>query len=105
MDPREGSTGTSVTIDGTRKIIKPAPGPRVLVLQDGQGVLSVSLLLYLKEIMQEISLLEDKTNSTTKGVRSDLPCDYFDLICGSRMGGLYAILLGHLCMVRAGTSH
>lgn len=101
MDPQGDSTGINVTIDGTRKIVKPARGPRVLVLEDGSGVLSISLLLYLKEIMQEISLEEDKTNPTTKGVRSSLPCDYFDLICGYRMGGLYAILLGYLRMVRA----
>ena len=101
MDPRRGSSGVSVAIDGTRKIIKPARGPRVLVLDDGRGVLSISLLQYLKEIMEAISAVNDRTSSITEGVQIALPCDYFDLICGSRMGGLYAVLLGHLGMVRA----
>ena len=105
MDPPRGNPGFSVTIDGTRKIIKPARGPRVLVLDDGRGVLSISLLQYLKEIMEAISLVKDRTYSILKGVKSALPCDYFDLICGSRMGGLYAVLLGHLGMVRPRASH
>ena len=100
MDPQAGSTGTSVIIDGTCKFFKPARGPRVLVLDDDEGVLSISPLLYLREIMQEICLKADRTGSATKEVRSGLPCDYFDLICGSRMGGLYAVLLGHFGMVR-----
>ena len=101
MDPRRYSSGVSVTIDGTRKTLKPAQGPRVLVLEMGRGVLSISLLQYLKEIMQVISLVKDTTYSITEGVRPALPCGYFDLIFGSRMGGLYAVLLGHLGMVRA----
>lgn len=99
MDPPRGNSGFSVTVDGTRKIIKPARGPRVLVLDDGKGVLSISLLQYLKEIMQAISIVKDRNCSVTEGVQPTLPCDYFDLICGSRMGGLYAVLLGHLGMV------
>ena len=50
--------------------------------------------------MQTISLVKERTNSITEEVQSALPCDYFDLICGSGMGGLYAVLLGHLGMVR-----
>ena len=105
MDPPRGNSGFSVTVDGTRKIIKPARGPRVLVLDDGKGVLSISLLQYLKEIMQAISIVKDRNCSVTEGVQPTLPCDYFDLICGSRMGGLYAVLLGHLGMVRPRASH
>lgn len=51
--------------------------------------------------MEAISFVNDRTSSITEGVQTALPCDYFDLICGSRMGGLYAVLLGHLGMIRA----
>ncbi len=101
MDPRRDSSAVSVTIEETRTITRPARGPRVLILDYGKGVLSISLLQYLKEIMQTISLVKDRTYSITEGVQPALPCDYFDLICGSGMGGLYAVLLGHLGMVRA----
>ena len=101
MDPLRDGSGVSVTVDGTRRIIKPALGPRVLVLDDGHGVLTTSLLLFLKEIMIAISHVKDRIRPNTEGVRPALPCEYFDLICGSGSGGLYAVLFGHLGMVRA----
>ena len=101
MDPRRDSSGFRVTIDATGKTIKPARGPRVLVLDDGHGVLSISPLLYLKEIMDAIPLVKDRIYSNTEGVRTALPCEYFDIICGSGSGGLYAVLLRYLGMVRA----
>ena len=99
MDFLKDSSGISVTIEETRKIIRPARGPRVLTLRYGEGVLSISFLEYLGDLMRTISLVKDGTTSITEEVQPALPCDYFDLICGSGMGGLYAVLLGHLGMV------
>ena len=100
MDPRTESSGFSATVDGNRRIIRPARGPRVLVLDDGEGVRSISLLQYLMFIMHMITCNRDEEVDTREAIQPALPCDYFDLICGSGMGGLYAVLLGHLGMVR-----
>ena len=67
---------------------KPA---RILSL-DGGGVRGVSSLFILKEIMRQIA--RDKNEEDTP-----LPCDYFDLICGTSTGGLIALMLGRLRMV------
>jgi Patatin-like phospholipase len=66
--------------------------PRILAL-DGGGVRGLSSLLILQKLMSEILRL--------KGDREPpLPCQYFDLICGTSTGGLIAIMLGRLHMVR-----
>lgn len=65
------------------------PCPRILLL-DGGGFRGMILLYIIREIMSQIT---GKDNSMA------LPCDYFDLICGSGTGGLIAILLGRLQLV------
>jgi|SRR5947207_9942379 len=66
--------------------------PRVLAL-DGGGVRGLSSLYMLSDIMEEIR----KKMGETKAPR---PCEYFDLIGGTSTGGLIAIMLGRLGMVR-----
>ena len=65
--------------------------PRILAL-DGGGVRGLSSLLILQELMKEI---EDKKEDG----KPALPCEYFDLICGTSTGGLIGIMLGRLRMV------
>jgi len=50
--------------------------------------------LILKEIMEEIQ-------RQSGAQETPLPCQYFDLIGGTSTGGLIAIMLGRLRMVRA----
>ena len=66
--------------------------PRILAL-DGGGVRGLSSLLILKKLMQEVQRIKGDSNLP-------LPCEYFDLICGTSTGGLIAIMLGRLRMVR-----
>jgi Patatin-like phospholipase len=66
--------------------------PRILSL-DGGGVRGLSSLLILREIMEEIG-------RQSKVEETPLPCEYFDLIGGTGTGGLIAIMLGRLRMVR-----
>jgi patatin-like phospholipase/acyl hydrolase len=65
--------------------------PRVLAL-DGGGVRGLSSLLILQKLMSEIQRLKGDS-------QPPLPCQYFDLICGTSTGGLIAIMLGRLRMV------
>jgi Patatin-like phospholipase len=67
--------------------------PRILAL-DGGGVRGLPSLLILRELMEEIGRRQSSAGSTP------LPCDYFDLIGGTSTGGLIAIMLGRLRMVR-----
>ncbi|KZT39524.1 FabD/lysophospholipase-like protein [Sistotremastrum suecicum HHB10207 ss-3] len=67
-----------------------APDPQrglLLLSLDGGGVRGVSQLVMLKEILQR---LDYNTGSRTK------PCDIFDMIGGSGMGGVLALFLGRL---------
>jgi patatin-like phospholipase/acyl hydrolase len=66
--------------------------PRILAL-DGGGVRGLSSLLILQKLMREIQRLKGDS-------QLPLPCQYFDLICGTSTGGLIAIMLGRLRMVR-----
>ena len=54
----------------------------------------LSSLLILREIMEEIQ-------RQSGAEETPLPCQYFDLIGGTSTGGLIAIMLGGLRMVRA----
>jgi patatin-like phospholipase/acyl hydrolase len=65
---------------------------RILCL-DGGGPKGLSSLVILKELMAQIS----RRYGNTSKLR---PCDYFDLICGTGTGGLIAIMLGRLQLVR-----
>jgi patatin-like phospholipase/acyl hydrolase len=71
---------------------------RILSL-DGGGVRGMSSLYILKDLMARVqrqARIADPTPSTS-ALR---PCDLFDLICGTSTGGLIAIMLGRLQMVR-----
>ena len=70
---------------------------RILSL-DGGGVRGISTLYILKEIMRQIARDHDAENPQHPKI-SPLPCDYFDLICGTSTGGLIALMLGRLRMV------
>jgi patatin-like phospholipase/acyl hydrolase len=71
---------------------------RILSL-DGGGVRGISSLYILKELMAQINRQRraENRNEPTSAVS---PCDVFDLICGTSTGGLIAIMLGRLKMVR-----
>lgn len=71
---------------------------RILSL-DGGGVRGISSLCILKEIMAQTKRQQrvDAPSERTPAVR---PCDVFDLICGTSTGGLIALMLGRLEMVR-----
>lgn len=80
--------------DGADALVAPVltnQRPRILSL-DGGGVRSLSSLLILREIMKNISHSENSSETL-------LPSKYFDLICGSGMGGVFAIMFGRLQMV------
>jgi len=71
---------------------------RILSL-DGGGVRGISSLYILKDLMARVQRQARVANPTppTPVFR---PCDLFDLICGTSTGGLIAIMLGRLHMVR-----
>jgi patatin-like phospholipase/acyl hydrolase len=58
-----------------------------LLSLDGGGVRGLSSLLILQKLMKS---LDDRN--------PPLPCDYFDMIAGTSIGGLIAIILGRLHM-------
>src|SRR5208282_1112420 len=67
--------------------------PRILSL-DGGGVRGLSSLLILRGIMEEIG-----RQAIQRIDHTPLPCQYFDLMGGSGMGGVIAMMLGRLRMV------
>lgn len=67
-------------------------GARILSLDDG-GIQCLSSLFILQQLMENVR----------KRLEIDIapePWQQFDLICGSGFGGLLAIMLGRLRMVR-----
>ena len=58
---------------------------------DGGGVRGLSELLILRDIMMSL-----QRRSKSKEV--PLPCEVFDLICGTSTGGIIALMLGRLRM-------
>jgi patatin-like phospholipase/acyl hydrolase len=60
---------------------------------DAGGVRCLSSLKLLEAILQEVHE-QGKTAKVPK------PCEYFDLIGGSEWGGVLALMLGRLRMVR-----
>ena len=71
---------------------------RILSL-DGGGVRCISSLYILKEIMRQIAR-EHAANNPGAAEIFPRPCEYFDLICGTSTGGLIALMLGRLRMVK-----
>jgi len=75
------------------------PGKPLRILSlDGGGVRGISTLYILKEIMRQIARDHDAENPQGPKI-SPLPCEYFDLICGTSTGGLIALMIGRLRMV------
>ena len=73
----------------------PRPGgARILSLDDG-GIKCLSSLFILQQLMEDVRK-RLKTDTAPE------PWQQFDLICGSGFGGLLAIMLGRLRMVRLG---
>ncbi|KAL1761375.1 acyl transferase/acyl hydrolase/lysophospholipase, partial [Schizophyllum commune] len=64
----------------------PKPGIRLLSFDDG-GARGFSMLLMLRDMLAEIEFLTHETA---------LPCEFFDIIAGSGIGGFLALLLGRL---------
>lgn len=71
---------------------------RILSL-DGGGVRGLSSLYILKELMAQIWREYRVENPHAQAV-VPRPCEYFDLICGTSTGGLIALMLGRLRMVK-----
>ncbi|CUA75834.1 Phospholipase A I [Rhizoctonia solani] len=68
-----------------------------LLCFDGGGVRGLSSLFILKEFLHCVQ--HDGTFVRPEGASGEiLPCDYFDMICGTSTGGLIAIMLGKLRM-------
>ena len=67
-------------------------GARILSLDDG-GIQCLSTLFILQQLMENVRK-RLKTDTAPE------PWQQFDLICGSGFGGLLAIMLGRLRMVR-----
>src|SRR5271155_1011476 len=72
--------------------------PRILAL-DGGGVRGLSSLLIVQRLMHEVHRIMTHKGQATVDGKLPLPCEYFDLICGTNTGGLIAIMLGRLRMV------
>jgi patatin-like phospholipase/acyl hydrolase len=69
--------------------------PRILAL-DGGGVRGLSSLLIVQRLMHEVHRIMMHKGQVTADGKLPLPCEYFDLICGTSTGGLIAIMLGRL---------
>jgi patatin-like phospholipase/acyl hydrolase len=82
----------------TDKLTTLAHIPRILAL-DGGGVRGLSSLLIVQRLMHEVQRIMINEGNTTDDGKLPLPCEYFDLICGTSTGGLIAIMLGRLRMV------
>jgi patatin-like phospholipase/acyl hydrolase len=72
--------------------------PRILAL-DGGGVRGLSSLLIVRSLMHEVQRILVDNGQAKTGDKLPIPCQYFDLICGTSTGGLIAIMLGRLRMV------
>jgi Patatin-like phospholipase len=79
----------SADFQGSRPI---STCPRILSL-DGGGARALAALLILREMM---ALIQNQQGL----YEAPFPCEYFDLIGGTGTGGIIAIMLGRLGMVR-----
>ena len=75
------------------------PPLRILSL-DGGGVRGISSLYILQILMEQIALELIRNFKPPEPIPPLRPCQFFDLICGTSTGGLIAIMLGRLEMVR-----
>jgi patatin-like phospholipase/acyl hydrolase len=66
---------------------------KVILSLDGGGMRGLSSLFVLRRIMEG---LRDNPEHPLP-----LPCQYFDLVCGTGTGGLIALMLGRLRMVKS----
>lgn len=66
---------------------------------DGGGVRGISSLLIIEGLMREILRIKVAEGQATEDDPPPLPCECFDLICGTSTGGLIAIMLGRFRMV------
>src|SRR5436189_6140485 len=66
---------------------------------DGGGVKVISSLYMLKELMAQVKR-QNRVDHPNEPLSALRPCDVFDLICGTSTGGLIALMLGRLEMVR-----
>jgi len=73
------------------------PRPLRILALDGGGVRGVSELLILTNLFKRIKFEEN--DGQISGPLPE-PWKYFDLICGTSTGGLLALMLGRLRMVR-----
>src|SRR5215470_10800506 len=71
---------------------------RILSL-DGGGVRGISTLYILKDLMRQIARQYPANKPALQPDITPLPCQYFDLICGTSTGGFIALMLGRLRMV------
>jgi len=69
--------------------------PLNILSLDGGGVRGLSSLLILRRIMSQLHLKHDPEDEDDAPI---LPCDQFDLICGTSTGGIIALMLGRLRM-------
>jgi patatin-like phospholipase/acyl hydrolase len=75
--------------------------PPLRLSLDGGGVRGISSLYILKELLAQASRQHSFDNPNAQRTEVQ-PCNVFDLICGTSTGGLIALMLGRLEMVRLG---
>ncbi|RPB28375.1 FabD/lysophospholipase-like protein [Terfezia boudieri ATCC MYA-4762] len=75
---------------------KKKPPLRLLSL-DGGGIRGYTMILVLEELMHQCFVsIHGRAPDARKGERPSKPCEVFDLIGGTGIGGLIAIFLGRL---------
>jgi patatin-like phospholipase/acyl hydrolase len=74
------------------------PKPLRILSLDGGGIRGLSSLFVLKELMAQVE--RERAEVGPPPAEPLRPCEVFDLICGTSTGGLIALMLGRLEMVR-----
>ncbi|CAE6451843.1 unnamed protein product [Rhizoctonia solani] len=75
------------------------PGRLRLLCFDGGGVRGLSSLFILKEFLRRVQNDPGFVGpANVEKAGEILPCEYFDMICGTSTGGLIALMLGKLRM-------
>ena len=86
------SQGSGAIGDQLEVPTMPSQTPLRILSLDAGGIQSISSLMILREIIDQISHSVNHSNAPP------LACNIFDLICGTGTGGLIAIMLGRLRM-------